>query len=631
MEIIKYTPDFLTSLTQFYNDFTVDVPHCHPVKEEDIAFATSGVTGQSKYYDADDIKSETAFVAVQDGKVLAFIHLGLSKNTESSGQSNGRGNIDDKTAHILFFGYKVGERQIGAAILKEAEDYLQQNEVTKVYAFSRHYRYPCYHFAYAQLSDRLGHVEALLGYNNYRRTHGQAFFDWENFNVTPTPPDIPVSLSVEWKEGRGKLPNCNITAHKDGEEVGVCWSLSGGTFSSHPDAQDWVYTDWLGVDEAYQGQGLGKYLLLYSLQEMHKVGYRHAALSTDWSNNSAFLLYGNCGYKVVDWTYMYSKRLEKKSEIVIPVKSENRFSEVVNYTPDLLQPLTHFYNHQVHGLPNCFPVSEDEFATVLGGLNKETERSKGELEEQALFLTIKKGQIKAFVHVGFKTYHEDDEDREDEKIGYIRFLGCERGERQAGQVVLEKAEAYLNSFEIKSIEAFSSDDESRYPFFSFEYAKLTNYLDHIQGLLGNNSYRPSNGWVFLNWENFTVEPVLPDDSVHTSVTWTEGRGERANCTVAAQKGNTDVGECQNVSAGMFSRHPDAQDWTYTEWLGIADGFRGKGFGKFLLQYALQEMQKAGYRHASISTDLSNNRAILFYSNLGYKVADWTYEYGKTIR
>ncbi|MYF98780.1 GNAT family N-acetyltransferase [Candidatus Poribacteria bacterium] len=119
------------------------------------------------------------------------------------------------------------------------------------------------------------------------------------------------------------------------------------------------------------------------------------------------------------------------------------------------------------------------------------------------------------IHVGLKKYEDDDEDSEEEREGYIRFFGYERGEMQAGQAVLEKA--------------------------------------------------------------------------------------------------------------------DAQDWTYTEWLGIEDDFQGKGFGKFLLQYSLQEMQKAGYRHASISTSLDNYRAILFYSNVGYKVVDWTYEYQKTIK
>lgn len=622
MEIMQYTPDLLTPLTNFYNDFTVDVPHCYPVKEEDLEYATSGVTGKSEYYDEDDFKSETAYVAVQNGEIKAFIHFGLSQDRE---------HTIDKTAHILFFGYEVKSRQLGQAILEKAETYLRSKMITKVYAYSRHYRYPCYYFASAQLSDRLGHVEALLGYNGYRRIHGQAFFDWENFKVTPTPPKIPVTLSIEWKDGRGELPNCTITAYKDGAEVGVCRSLSGGMFSSHPDAQKWVYTDWLDVDEEFQVHGLGKYLLQYALQEMHKVGFRHASLSAGWGNNRTFLLYSNYGgYKVVDWTYAYSKSLDKIPE-VRPEKSEHRFCEVINYTPDLLQSLTQFYNHQIAGIPNCFPVSEDEFLTVLGGLIAENEKSDNSLEEEVLFLATNKGKVKAFIHVGLKKYKDDDEDSEEERTGYIRFFGYERGEWQAGQAVLEKAEAHLNSFEVHSIVAFSAIDESRYPFYGFEYAQLTNYLDHIQGLLADNAYRPSNGWVFLNWEDYTVKPVHPDKSVKITVNWTEGRGERANCNVKAQKEKTEVGNCDSVSAGVFSRHPDAQDWAYTEWLGIEDDFQGKGFGKFLLQYSLQEMQKVGYRHASISTNLENYRAILFYSNIGYRVVDWTYEYQKAIK
>ncbi len=116
MEIIQYTSDLLTPLTKFYNDFTVDVPHCYPVKEDDLEFATSGVIGKSKYYYKDDFKSETAFVAVQNGKVKSFIHLGLSQDREH--------NID-KTAHILFFGYEVNARQVGQAILEKTEDYLR--------------------------------------------------------------------------------------------------------------------------------------------------------------------------------------------------------------------------------------------------------------------------------------------------------------------------------------------------------------------------------------------------------------------------------------------------------------------------------------------------------------------------
>ena len=299
MAIIQYTPDILTPVTQFYNRLTADVPHCYPVKEEEFALAISHVTDQTNNNDY-GLKSETAYGAVQNGGVQAFVHVGLRQKGD---------NEKENVGIIRFLGYERGARSVGQAVLEKAESYLNTYNVSQIFACSKHYRYRFYHFEYAHLSDALDQVQALLSVNGYLRCSGQVFFDWENFAVIPTPSSLPVTLSVDWKEGRGKLPNCNITAHKDNKEIGVCWSVSCGQFSTHPDVQDWVYTDWLGVEDDYQGQGLGKYLLQYSLQEMHKVGYRHASLSTSWDNNLALLFYSNFGYKVVDWTYAYEKDL----------------------------------------------------------------------------------------------------------------------------------------------------------------------------------------------------------------------------------------------------------------------------------------------------------------------------------
>lgn len=301
MEILKYTSDMLPALTQFYNRLTTDVPYCYPVKEEELAVVVSVATGKTDRTD-DDLEAETAFVAMQNGELQAFIHVGFY-------QDENENNEKENTGVIRFFGYERGARQVGQASLEKAETYLKTYNVSRIIAFSKIYRYRFYHFEYAHLSNALDHVQALLGLNGYQRCNGQVFLDWENFTVEPTPSGLSVTLSVDWKEGRGELPNCNITAHKDGEEVGVCWNVSCGEFSSHAEVQDWVYTDWLGVEDDYQGQGLGKYLLQYSLQEMQKVGYKHASLSTDWNNNLALLFYSNCGYKVVDWTYAYKKVL----------------------------------------------------------------------------------------------------------------------------------------------------------------------------------------------------------------------------------------------------------------------------------------------------------------------------------
>ena len=208
-------------------------------------------------------------------------------------------------------GYERGARRAGQAVLEKAEAYLKAFNVTRISAFRSERRYSFYHFEYAFLSDALDQVQALLGFNGYHRSNGWIFLDWENYDVTPIPSPIPITLSVDWKDERGQRPDCVVEAHQDNEEVGSCISVSGGEYSSHPDAQDWFHTVYLEIEGEFQGQGLGRYLLQYALQEMKKIGYRHAAISTGWDDYRALLFYSNCGYRVIDWTYTYEKVLSE--------------------------------------------------------------------------------------------------------------------------------------------------------------------------------------------------------------------------------------------------------------------------------------------------------------------------------
>ena len=303
MEILQYTPDMQTSVTQFYNRLTADVPHCYPVKEKEFATAIRGVTTGKADKKEGGLDSETAFVAIVNGAVQAFIHVGI-------GQVGDSREVD--IGVIRFLCYERGARHAGQTVLEKAEAHLKTHNISKIYAFSQDYRYRFYHFGHSYLSDALDQVQALLGFNSYQRCEGEVFLDWENYTVTPIPSSLPVTLSIDWKDGRGQLPNCTVRAFQDDKEVGECWSVSGGEFSSHPDAQNWLHTTWLGIEDEFQGQGLGRYLLQYELQEMHKVGYRHAAISTAWDNHRAFLFYSNCGYRVVDWTYGYEKVLSEE-------------------------------------------------------------------------------------------------------------------------------------------------------------------------------------------------------------------------------------------------------------------------------------------------------------------------------
>lgn len=302
MEIIQYTPDLQTRVTQFYNRVTANVPHCYPVKEEEFAVALRGVMTGKSDKDAGGIDAEVAFAATVNGGVQAFIHVGIGQTGK---------NREEDIGVIRFFGYERGMRRVGQALLEKAEDYLKTYDISRIYAFSQDCRYRFYHFGHSYLSDGLDQVQALLGFNGYRRCAGEVFLNWEDYTVTPMPSSLSVELSVEWEDGRGERPNCTVRAYQGDEQVGICESVCGGEFSSHPDAQDWLHTVWLGIEDEFQGQGLGRYLLQHELQEMKKIGYRHATISTAWDNYRAFLFYSNCGYRMVDWTYGFVKNLSE--------------------------------------------------------------------------------------------------------------------------------------------------------------------------------------------------------------------------------------------------------------------------------------------------------------------------------
>lgn len=302
MEVIQYSPDMLKSVTNFYNRLIENVPYCYPVslgEFENVLQDTIEIPEESK---DDELIEETVYIVNNKGTVEAYIHIGIESDNDTE-----YGGI------IRFFGYRRGSREAGQSILRKAEDSMRKYNVTRIYAFSKNYKYPIYHYRYAHLSNSLDHIEALLGLNGYTRVNGQVFLNWENFQVNPITPKIQLELKLDWKDGRGLLQNCNISAYKDGEEIGQCWTNSCGEFNDNTAIQDWVYIDWLGVEDEFQGKGLGKYLLEYTLQELKKVGYKHTTLSTSWDNHLAFLMYTNLGYQVIDWTYGYEKTFKDKS------------------------------------------------------------------------------------------------------------------------------------------------------------------------------------------------------------------------------------------------------------------------------------------------------------------------------
>jgi GNAT superfamily N-acetyltransferase len=215
-----------------------------------------------------------------------------------------------------------------------------------------------------------------------------------------------------------------------------------------------------------------------------------------------------------------------------------------------------------------------------------------------------------------------------EEQGIVRLLWYERGQRQAGQALLEAAEGHLRGRGLRQCVAFDQY-AFRFPTYHLSCAQLTDRWEHVHGLLGANGYQRSGGEVFLDWEHFRPPdpgpcPIEADLRVER---W-QGRGSRDNVAVHAERDGERLGICASRCCGEYSSDARAQDWLLTNWLWVEEGLRGQGVGRYLLLRALTEARAAGFVHAAISAEPDNHRAILFYSNIGYHAVDWTTEYRK---
>lgn len=301
MEVIDYRRDHLIELTALYNDLTRSVPHCFPIEAEELAAAFDGECGIESR--GKHLTTETVYVAI-DGEMVGFVHVGEGNDEE-----------DNPTAYgvIRFLAYPRGRRDVGQALLERAEQWLRQSHLASVVVSPQTFRYPFYAFAHAYLSNHLDHVQAVLLSNGYHCNAGEIFLDWPDFKPNPSREvtDITFDLKVERNPGLGRLPDISVKAYQEGQHIGECMLLSGGTFSRREAAEEWVFCQWLGVSDPFQGKGLGRYLLGRALVEARDAGYRHAGISCDRGNHRALLFYSNYGFHAVDWTLQFGKEMGK--------------------------------------------------------------------------------------------------------------------------------------------------------------------------------------------------------------------------------------------------------------------------------------------------------------------------------
>lgn len=287
MEIGDYQPEHAEPLRRGFETSTALCVHCCPVDPKRFQATIGGKTEKAV--------EERVIVAINSEGPSAFSHAVIQEPSDADGTRGA----------IRFLCYDPGDRASGLLVLKETVDYFKEREVSRIRAFHHHEQYPFYHRKHAYLSDRIGHVQALLLCEGFEVDSGEVHMDWEDYDPGDAyETEQPVDFTWEEEESPGPLPNLKVKARVDGEDMGECIILSCSTFDERQG--DRLFVNWLGVKDAFQAKGYGRYVLQEMLREGKRRGYRHAGISTALRNHRAFAFYTNYGFCVTDWTYGWS-------------------------------------------------------------------------------------------------------------------------------------------------------------------------------------------------------------------------------------------------------------------------------------------------------------------------------------
>ena len=160
--------------------------------------------------------------------------------------------------------------------------------------------------------------------------------------------------------------------------------------------------------------------------------------------------------------------------------------------------ITEFYNRQMLGVPYVLPVTSDEY---LDGIERED--WVGGLSDQQVFVCLDGDEILAYAHCGIWQENTDDPER----VGAIRMLLYEEGDKETGRRVLDAVQDYFVQIGLTEIRAFSL--QTGFPFYHAGRGFLSDRLARVHGLLLWKGYRADQGQLFLE----KVDLMRAPDSV----------------------------------------------------------------------------------------------------------------------
>ena len=292
-------------LVHLYNAGTADVPFCDPVSQETFA----DTVRWTRLEGSGAMNRQSLLVAMEHGGPAGFAHVAIGSVPHGSLPDAWEADGRDIGA-IRFMTYPRGRRGIGQALLDAAQAHLTEQGAQRLIAYPKWGSYPFCRWRFGLLSDRQAHLVGLLGMNGYHILTGETFMTWRNYEVQdPKPPRPSADVVVRRIEDDSDLLVVHVAAKVGHAKIGECALKSAGDYGNSEESRATVFVCWLGVEDAFQGLGWGRFLLHTGLDEARRIGFRHTAISTWWRNHRALLFYANDGYDVVDTAYEFGKDL----------------------------------------------------------------------------------------------------------------------------------------------------------------------------------------------------------------------------------------------------------------------------------------------------------------------------------
>jgi GNAT superfamily N-acetyltransferase len=306
--------------------------------------------------------------------------------------------------------------------------------------------------------------------------------------------------------------------------------------------------------------------------------------------------------------------------------------QIHHWQRDQAGELAECYNRQIQDVPYCYSQSSEAFSR---GVEEELAELFGFRRSEALtsekfIVAVESGSVVGFVDYGI---HEQSEAESAKKVGVIRFLAYEPGCRIVGQALLEEAEQVVFT-ECGATEISVFPKGYIYHFCSPD-GGFSTLAGHIAGLLGVNGYQVNGKTIYLSRTDLALtEPSCPDSNVRISVNGEKRRSRYPEIMINAELikdgEETDVGDCLAYPLEYVQSSEEAYDQIYINWMGIARGFQGRGWGRYLLWKTFIEAESVGYTQCVLGTAETNSRALLFYSNYGFQVTHSSYSYAKNL-